>query len=66
MSASADIAVFADRLARAPDAGLKLLAAAAAAVRDDRPAPNEDLAGAFLDSETPAAADSHGGTVLPR
>ena len=49
----ANIDVFADRLAHAPDAGLKLLASAAAALRDDRPAPNEDLAGLFLDDEAP-------------
>lgn len=49
----ANIDVFANRLQHAPDAGLKLLASAAAAVRDDRPLPNEDLAGLFLDDEAP-------------
>lgn len=53
MTADANIDVFADRLQHAPDAGLKLLASAAAAVRDDQPLPNEDLAGLFLDDEAP-------------
>ncbi|WGM41207.1 cupin domain-containing protein [Caulobacter sp. NIBR1757] len=56
----ANIDVFADRLAQAPDAGLKLLASAAAAVRDDRPAPNEDVAGLFLDDEAPMAFSAGG------
>lgn len=58
LTASADIDVFADRLRRAPDAGLKLLASAAAAVRDEQPAPNEDLAGAFLETEEPVALEA--------
>lgn len=53
MNADANIDVFADRLQNTPDAGLKLLASAAAAVRDDRPAPNEGLAGLFLEEEAP-------------
>ncbi|MDB5470660.1 MAG: transcriptional activator ChrR [Caulobacter sp.] len=56
----AHIDVFADRLRDTPDAGLKLLASAAAAVRDDRPAPNEDLAGLFLDDEAPMTLSSGG------
>lgn len=60
IAADANIDVFADRLANAPDPGLKLLAAAAAAVRDDRPAPNEDLAGLFLDDEAPLALGAGG------
>ncbi|MDO9336640.1 MAG: hypothetical protein EON95_01775 [Caulobacteraceae bacterium] len=60
MTADANIEVFADRLRQAPDAGLKLLASAAASVRDDRPAPNEDLAGAFLDEEAPVALEAGG------
>lgn len=66
MTASADIEVFADRLARAPDAGLKLLAAAAAAVRDAHPVPNEDLAGAFLETEAPMALDAGADAALAR
>jgi putative transcriptional regulator len=60
VTADAHIEVFADRLRQAPDAGLKLLASAAASVRDDRPAPNEDLAGAFLDEEAPFALEAGG------
>lgn len=59
-AADANIDVFADRLAHAPDAGLKLLASAAAAVRDDQPLPNEDLAGLFLDDEAPMSLDAGG------
>ena len=58
MTARADL--FADRLRQAPDAGLKLLASAAAAVRDGRPAPGEDLAAAFLEAETPVALEAGG------
>ena len=60
MTADANLEIFADRLRRAPDAALKLLASAAAAVRDDRPAPNEDLAGAFLEQEAPVALEGGG------
>ncbi|MCE3289976.1 MAG: transcriptional activator ChrR [Caulobacter sp.] len=58
MTAPADL--FADRLERAPDTGLKLLASAAAAVRDARPAPGEALAGAFLEAEAPVALEAGG------
>ncbi|MBI1405037.1 MAG: hypothetical protein GC145_02805 [Caulobacter sp.] len=52
---NANIDLFVDRLRDAPDAGLKLLAATAASLRDDRPAPGEALAAGFLDAETPVA-----------
>ena len=58
MTVDSNIALFADRLRQAPDAGLKLLASAAAAVRDDRPVPNETLAGAFLEEEAPLALEA--------
>jgi putative transcriptional regulator len=64
--ADANIDVFADRLQHAPDAGLKLLASAAAAVRDDRPLPNEDLAGLFLDAEAPMDLASGADAALAR
>lgn len=60
ISADANIDVFADRLRNAPDAGLKLLASAAAAVRDESPAPNEGLAGLFLDDEAPISLQDGG------
>ena len=66
MIADANIDVFADRLQHAPDAGLKLLASAAAAVRDDRPLPNEDLAGLFLDDEAPMDLASGADAALAR
>ncbi|MBX3480535.1 MAG: cupin domain-containing protein [Caulobacter sp.] len=52
---NANIDLFVDRLRDAPDEGLKLLAATAAALRDDRPAPGEALAAGFLDDEPPVA-----------
>jgi putative transcriptional regulator len=54
---NASIDLFVDRLRDQPDEGLKLLASAAAALRDDRPAPGEALAGGFLDEEAPVALD---------
>lgn len=60
------IDVFADRLRDAPDAGLKLLASAAAAVRDERPAANETWAGAFLEDEAPVALASGADAALAR
>jgi putative transcriptional regulator len=48
-------AAFADRLRTAPDAGLRLLASAAAELRDASPAPGEGIAGLFLEAEAPAA-----------
>lgn len=66
MIADANIDVFADRLQHAPDAALKLLASAAAAVRDDRPLPNEDLAGLFLDDEAPMDLASGADAALAR
>ncbi|MFN3859323.1 MAG: cupin domain-containing protein [Caulobacter sp.] len=46
---------FTERLERAPDAGLALIARAAAALRDDRPLPAEEVSGALLETETPCA-----------
>lgn len=66
IAADANIDVFADRLQHAPDAGLKLLASAAAAVRDDRPLPNEDLAGLFLDDEAPMDLTGSADAALAR
>ena len=62
----ANIDVFANRLANAPDAGLKLLASAAAAVRDEQPLPNESLAGLFLDDEAPMALAGGADAALAR
>ena len=61
-----NIDVFADRLRDAPDAGLKLLASAAAAVRDERPAANETWAGVFLEDEAPMALASGADAALAR
>ncbi|MDH4384565.1 MAG: cupin domain-containing protein [Caulobacter sp.] len=47
--------VLTHRLLNAPDAGMRLLTAAAASYRDQRPAAGEALGGRFLESE--AAAD---------
>lgn len=50
-----NIDAFNSRLRETPDAGLTLLASAAAALRDDRPLAGEALAGAFLEEEAPVA-----------
>lgn len=58
MTVNANIDLFVDRLRDAPDAGLKLLASTAAALRDDRPAPGETLAAGFLETEAPVALET--------
>ncbi|HYE46848.1 MAG TPA: cupin domain-containing protein [Caulobacter sp.] len=66
VTADANIDVFADRLRDAPDAGLKLLASAAAAVRDEKPAANENVAGVFLEQEAPVSLALSADAALAR